>query len=126
VVAIFSRMLWEGRPPTLYGHGEPTRDYVHVEDVVSALRSASGTAGIFNVATGRETSVREVFDHLQQAAGTSLEPQLAPLREGELRRSLLDASHAAEALGWRASIAFEDGAASTYGALVAGFEREAA
>jgi UDP-glucose 4-epimerase len=125
VVAIFSRMLWEGRPPTLYGHGEPTRDYVHVEDVVSALRSASGVAGIFNVATGRETSVREVFDHLQRAAGTSLEPQLAPLREGELRRSLLDASRAAEALGWRASIAFEDGAASTYRALVAGFERGA-
>jgi UDP-glucose 4-epimerase len=124
VVAIFSRMLWEGRAPTLYGHGDPTRDYVYVEDVVSALRAASGVAGIFNVATGRETTVRGVFDQLQRAAGTSLEPTLAPLREGELHRSCMDPSHTAEALGWRASVAFEDGAASTYGALVEGFERE--
>jgi UDP-glucose 4-epimerase len=126
VVAIFSRMLWQGQPPILYGHGEPTRDYVHVEDVVSALRAASGVAGIFNVATGRETTVREVFDHLQRAAGTSLEPKLAELREGELHRSRLDTSHTAETLGWRASVAFEQGSASTYEALVAGFEQASA
>src|ERR1700712_5996206 len=43
VVAIFSYRLWAGEHCTLYGHGTPTRDYVHVLDVVAALRAASGT-----------------------------------------------------------------------------------
>ena len=61
VVAIFSYRLFAGEPCTLYGHGSPTRDYVHVLDVVSALRAASGRAGIYNVGTGVETDVSDAL-----------------------------------------------------------------
>jgi nucleoside-diphosphate-sugar epimerase len=61
-----------------------------------------------------ETSVLELLAILQQAAGTSLEPQLEPLRPGELRRSALDSSRIAAALGWRAEIPVERGLRETF------------
>jgi UDP-glucose 4-epimerase len=122
VVAIFSHRLWQDEPPTIYGHGHPTRDYVHVADVVEAALRASGVAGVFNVGTGVETDVTTLFELLQRAAGTTLEPVLAPLRAGELQRSCLDCERAAAVLGWRPRIALESGVASTYRALVAEFE----
>jgi UDP-glucose 4-epimerase len=114
VVAIFSDMLLRGELPKLYGHGLPTRDYIHVTDVASALTRAAGHFGVFNIAAGTETSVRVIFDELQRLAGTSLEPRLEPLRAGELERSRLDPTKAAEVLGFRASIPLEDGLRSTF------------
>jgi UDP-glucose 4-epimerase len=121
VVSIFSHRLWRGEPPTVFGHGRPTRDYVHVHDVVEALRTAAGRPGVFNVATGIETDVATVLGELQRAAGTSLEPKLAPLRPGEVERSCLDPGRAAKELGWRARIVLTEGLESTYGALSAEF-----
>jgi UDP-glucose 4-epimerase len=123
-VAIFSRLLWSGGTPVLYGDGEPTRDYVHVFDVVDALRRASGMPGTFNVATGVETRTEELLAELQRAAVTMIEPRLEALREGEIKRSCLDPDHAADALGWRAKMTLREGLAHTYAALVAGFEQE--
>jgi len=125
VVAIFSYRLWAGEPCTLFGHGSPTRDYVHVLDVVAALRAASGKNGIFNVGTGVETDVATLYARLADAAGSTAEPSLADLREGELRRSCLDASHARSELGWTPGIAVADGLASTYEAMVGGFRTAA-
>jgi len=125
VVAIFSYRLWAGERCTLFGHGSPTRDYVHVLDVVAALRAASGKNGIFNVGTGVETDVATLYARLADAAGSTAEPSLADLREGELRRSCLDASHARSELGWTPGIAVADGLASTYEAMVGGFRTAA-
>jgi UDP-glucose 4-epimerase len=122
VVAIFTHHLWRGDPPTLYGFGRPTRDYVHVEDVASALLAAVGKPGVFNIATGLKADVMQIFELLQRAAGTSIEPVLAPLRPRELEQSCMDPSQAQRALGWRAGISLEDGLRSTYHALVAEFE----
>ena len=126
VVSIFSHMLWRGEAPTLYGFGEPTRDYVHVHDVVRALRAAVGRGGTFNVATGVETSVAGLFEILSDVAGASVEPERAPLRAGELKRSCMDPGLARRALGWEPEIALRDGLAQTYSALVAEFGRQAA
>ncbi len=122
VVAIFSHALWRGERPRMFGHGEPTRDYIHVGDVVDAMVRATGTRGTFNVATGVETSVRELYSVLARAAGSSIEPELLPLREGELERSCMDTSHAEKVLGWRARIPVAEGLAGTYRELVAEFE----
>jgi UDP-glucose 4-epimerase len=125
VVAILSDRLWRGEAPTLYGAGKPTRDYVHVHDVARALLAAVGTAGTFNVATGVETPVSEIFEQLQAAAGTSLEPQLAPLRAGELNRSCMDPSRAMRQLGWTPAVELHDGLRRAYRELVAEFETAA-
>jgi UDP-glucose 4-epimerase len=122
VVSIFSHRLWRGEKPTLFGFGKPTRDYVHVHDVARALLAAEGKPGTFNVSAGTETSVQEIFEGVQAAAGTDLVPELAPLREGELERSCMDPSSAQRELGWQAEVGLLDGLSSTYHALIAEFE----
>ncbi len=123
VVAIFAHHLHVGSSPTIFGDGKPTRDYVHVSDVVAALRTASGVAGVFNIATGVETDVMTVWTTLREAAGASVEPVLAPLRDGELKRSCIDPGRARHELGWQAQVKLGEGLASTYRALVEEFER---
>jgi UDP-glucose 4-epimerase len=122
VVAIISHKLWSGKSPTLFGHGEPTRDYVHVVDAADALVRAEGTRGVFNISTGSEATVMKMFELLRSASGTEIEPELAPLREGELERSCMDPARAAEALDWRAETPLEQGVPATYQALVEEFE----
>jgi UDP-glucose 4-epimerase len=124
VVSIFSYCLYTDHAPTLYGHGQPTRDYVYVGDVVSALLSASGRSGTYNVATGVETDVSTVWNELSKAAGKHLEPELADLRPGELTHSCIDASLAERELGWRPQVGVAEGLKRTYQALVEEFARE--
>jgi UDP-glucose 4-epimerase len=126
VVAIFSGCIYEGRPPKIYGHGRPTRDYVYVGDVVRALIAVRGRTGTFNVATSVETDVATLWRQLQRISGSEIEPELADLRPGELQRSRLDVSLAERELGWRAEVGIEEGLRLTYEALVAEFEAEKA
>jgi UDP-glucose 4-epimerase len=123
VVAIFSERLYSGRAPKLFGHGTPTRDYVYVTDVVSALLAASGRSGTYNVATGVETDVKTIWEQLSAVAGKRLEPELADLRPGELTHSRLDVSLAERELGWRAQVPIAGGLRMTYEALLEEFER---
>jgi UDP-glucose 4-epimerase len=116
VVAIFSGHLLRGKPPTIFGDGKQTRDYVHAADVASAfvLAAESQRAGVFNVGWGRGTTVVELFEMLQQVAGTSLGPRFEPLRPGELLRSVIDSSAIEEALKWRPRIEVREGLAATF------------
>ena len=115
VVAIFMGLLHEGGVPTIFGDGRQTRDYVYVGDVARALLLAlDHDGGVFNVGTGAETSVLELYDAIQAAAGTARAPAFAPARLGELERSVLDASLAAAELGWRPELPLAEGLAATW------------
>jgi UDP-glucose 4-epimerase len=111
VVAIFSRSLLAGDVPVINGDGTQTRDYVYVGDVVSAFALAlrSDAVGSFNVGTGRETSVNELFEVVARAAGSRAEPKHGPAKPGEQKRSCLDLSHSAEVLGWSPKVTLEEG-----------------
>jgi UDP-glucose 4-epimerase len=121
VVAIFCSRLVRGERVTAYGYGKPTRDYVHVSDAARAFVAAAERrrAGTYNVGTGRETSVLELLDLLQKAAGAVVETDLQPLRPGELDRSALDAGVIERELGWRAEIPIDQGLAATFRAFAA-------
>ena len=115
VVAIFMNALRDGRTPRIYGNGTQTRDYVFVGDVVSATLAAAGhDGGVFNVGSGSETSVLELYEHIQRAAGIEREPEFADPRPGELQRSVLDPSLAGRELGWRPEHALDSGLAATW------------
>jgi UDP-glucose 4-epimerase len=105
VVAIFCGAAVEEAPITIYGDGTQTRDYIYVADVVAAFRAAgrADVDGVVNVSTGTETSVRDLADRL------GLETRFAPHRAGEVDRSCLDPTAAAERLGWRAEVPLADG-----------------
>jgi UDP-glucose 4-epimerase len=114
VVAIFLGLLAKGGTPRIFGDGRQTRDYVYVGDVVRATLAAAERGGVFNVGTGRETSVLELFEACCRAAGVDAEPEFAPPREGEVARSVLDPALAERELGFRADTALPDGLRTTW------------
>ena len=115
VVAIFMGLLQDGGTPKIYGDGRQTRDYVFVGDVVDALlRGAAHDGGIYNVGTGTETSVLELYDAIARVTGIERAPEHVDARLGELQRSVLDPSAAEGDLGWRAGTSLEDGLQKTW------------
>ena len=104
VVAIFAGNLVAGRPSTIYGTGEQTRDYVFIDDAADATVRAveSGSFGeAYNVGTGVETTINEIYAVLDEIADKNLRPEYGPAKPGEQARSCVDASKAAVLLGWK-------------------------
>jgi UDP-glucose 4-epimerase len=116
VVAIFLDRIASGEPAVIFGDGEQTRDFVFVGDVVAGVLAAQGQAGgVFNIGTGIETSVNQLHAACAQAAGTDGRPTYAPARPGDVLRSVVDPSRAAEQLGWRARVSLAEGLRETWG-----------
>lgn len=115
VVAIFTKeMLGDGQP-VINGPGEQTRDYVYVGDVVQANLAALeyDGSGVFNVGTGRETSVNELFRMIRTETGAEVEETHGPAKPGEQQRSVLGYGKAETELGWSPQVPIEDGLART-------------
>jgi UDP-glucose 4-epimerase len=116
VVAVFATRMAADQPVTIDGNGQQTRDFVYVGDCVmanvAALQRGSGAA--VNIGTGRETSIREIFDALAEVAGYSRQPGFGPGRKGDVVRIVLDPSLARDELGWQAQMSLHDGLARTY------------
>jgi len=102
-----------GRPTTIYGDGSAIRDYVYVDDVVTAFLCAAeapaATAGIFNIGTGVQTTVTELHQLIAEAVGVSRPPDHAEARTGEVQASALDPTQAARTLGWKPDIDLTEG-----------------
>jgi UDP-glucose 4-epimerase len=111
VVAIFCRKMLSGRPCTIYGDGNQTRDFVFVDDVVSAFLDARdrGSGELINVGSGLELSVNELYSKLAELTSTRFEPIYAEARPGELDRIVIDSAKAAEVLGWSPVIELDEG-----------------
>ena len=115
VVAIFLGALARGEQAKIFGDGLQTRDYVYVGDVARATTSTLGQdSGVFNVGTGRETSVVELYELCAKVAGSDTPAEHAPARLGELQRSFLDPERAAHELGFSAMVDLEDGLRATW------------
>jgi UDP-glucose 4-epimerase len=114
VVAIFALRLLDGTAPVINGDGTQTRDYVHVHDVMRAnLAAIDGPPGVYNIGTGLETDVNELYRMLAVTSGFGGDAEHGPGKPGEQRRSCLDTTFTREHLGWTASIPFDEGAKST-------------
>jgi UDP-glucose 4-epimerase len=121
VVAIFCGCLTEGRRPKIFGDGRQTRDWVEVSDVVRAnlMAAESEVTSPLNIGTGRETSVLDLVTAINQVSnhGGLRDPGFAPERPGEVKRSCLDVSRAAEELGWEARVDLRQGLRRVLGEL---------
>jgi UDP-glucose 4-epimerase len=112
VIAIFTNALLSGAPTMIYGDGNNTRDYVYVDDVVSAFLAAAGNRDEgrrYNIGTGIQTTNRELHTVAAGAAGVQDPPEFAPPRPGEVRSSALDAARVGRDLGWHPRTALPDG-----------------
>jgi UDP-glucose 4-epimerase len=120
VVAIFLGRLAEEERPRIFGDGRQTRDYVYAGDVAQATLAGAGQdGGVFNVGTGQETSVVDLYELCKRVAGSELEAEPAPARLGELQRSVLDVSLAEQELGWRAETPLQEGLRRTWESIAA-------
>jgi UDP-glucose 4-epimerase len=113
------------RRPVALTPGGQVRDFVYVDDVVAANLAAlgvsvpTGETSIFNVGTGRATSVNDIWRVIEHIAQPRVTAYHEPARSGDVRRSVLDASRAARGLGWRPAVPIEDGLARTWTWFVA-------
>lgn len=115
VVAIFTQKTLMNDQPTIYGNGKQTRDYVYVEDVVEAHMAASeeGITGVFNVGTGVETSVNQLYKNIVEIAGSKVKEVYGPERRGEQLRSCLDAAKINSATEWSPGVTLQKGLQET-------------
>lgn len=102
VIAIFLGLMLDGERPTIFGDGTQTRDYTFIEDIVDAnlIAMTKEDGEIYNIGTGVETSVRQIFDSIEAILQTGLEPIYADERVGEIQSISLDATKAKEEIGW--------------------------
>ncbi len=113
VIPRFVTRILSGRPPTIYGDGEQTRDFTFVSNVVDANWIAAthpNAAGdVFNVGCGRQTSLNQLFAEINEIAGTQLKPEYQPGRAGDVRHSVADISKAKRLLNYSPAVSLPEG-----------------
>ena len=111
VVAIFAGRMIEGKPVTIDGDGNQSRDMLHVGDVAMANIAAleHGDGGTYHVSTGIPVTINDLFRKLALLTEYKLEPRYGPPRKGDVYRIALDNTRADEQLGWRPRILLEEG-----------------
>jgi UDP-glucose 4-epimerase len=117
VIAKFADRLANGEPVEIFGDGEQVRDFTYIGDAVSALcralPAADTGAPIFNVCTGRRTTIRTLAETMAALYRTDFLAYFRPARPGEVRVSVGDPRHTAEQLGFRAETQLAEGLAMT-------------
>jgi UDP-glucose 4-epimerase len=115
VVAIFAKKIIAGESPIINGDGSITRDYIYVKDVVAAVLASieNRAQGTFNIGTGRETSVLEIFNHIRELCGTSVKPVHGAHRPGDSLRVSIDPGLAKRTFGWAPEYSIAKGLAET-------------
>ena len=115
VVAIFTSKLLKSVQPIINGNGLQTRDYVFVGDVVKAnlLSIKDDQSDIYNVGTGKETNVNELFLILNKNIGNGQVEKHGPAAPGEQLRSVISSDKIFKHFGWRPSTTLEEGLQKT-------------
>jgi dTDP-L-rhamnose 4-epimerase len=114
VAAIFSSRLLNGNRPLVTEDGLQTRDFVHVSDIVRAnllaMHCPAEGGRVFNVGTGRPTTIRRVGELLAERLGLAIEPEITErFRAGDIRHCIADMSRAKRELGFEPRVALEQG-----------------
>ena len=113
VIALFATALLAGKPVTIVGDGEQTRDFTYVSNVVdgvlSAVTAPEASGEVINVATSQQISINKLAATLAAVIGTSLPPVYADARVGDVRHSLADISKAKRLLGYEPEVDLEEG-----------------
>lgn len=116
VVAIFANKLIKNENPIINGVGKQTRDYVFVEDVVKAnvTTLTDDSSEIYNVGTGTETSVNDLFTKLNHIAGNKAEEKHGPAPKGEQARSVISSEKLYKTFNWKPSVIIDEGLRKTF------------
>jgi UDP-glucose 4-epimerase len=111
VVTIFVNKLHSGQTPQIFGDGEQCRDFVHVEDVVTAFVRAmdsDATGETLNVGTGKATSINAVYAAVSRGMGSEVRAEHTAAVPGEVRYSIADIEKARRLIGYQPKHVFEN------------------
>ena len=116
VVAIFTNKLIKNENPVINGNGNQTRDYVFVEDVVKAnlLTINDDVSNIYNIGTGIETTVNEIFTKLNRICGGIAQEKHGPAAKGEQLRSVITSEKLYKKFNWKPSVKIDEGLKLTF------------
>lgn len=122
VVAIFSRLMLDGKRPVINGDGQQARDYVYIDDIVDAFARAGEIGGgvRLNIGTGIATTVNDLYASIARAAAYDGSPEHGPAKDGDLARSVIDAAAAKAHLGWEPWTELDEGITKTVNAFRVG------
>lgn len=111
VVGIFIQKLLNNEQAIINGNGRQTRDFVFVDDVVEANLAVIGqeTQGTYNVGTGVETSINDLFRILVEQTGSKCKELHGPAKKGEQARSVIDSTKLRHALSWEPRVELTEG-----------------
>lgn len=117
VIPIFVRCLLTGKPPTIHGDGEQSRDLTFIENVVNAnlLACEANVSGgrVYNIACGGRYTINEVFDALEKRIGSGLRPVHEAPRAGDVKHSMANIGRIRRDLGYEPTVDFEAGMDAT-------------
>ncbi|HID47482.1 MAG TPA: NAD-dependent epimerase/dehydratase family protein [Methanococcaceae archaeon] len=109
VVSIFIESMLKGKAPTIYGDGHQTRDFVYVGDVArGTLMGLNWRNKIVNIATGRETTINQLYTKIADTLNFKGKPRYTGAQEGEIYRMVLDIGRALD-LQWRPTVDLGEG-----------------
>ena len=116
VVGVFFDKMLRGEIPVIFGNGKKTRDFVYVEDVARAniLAMESNKAGVYNVGTGKETSILELFGKINSFFDNKFRPVFENDRPGEQMRSCLNIGKIRQVLCWEPEFSLDNGLRRSY------------
>jgi UDP-glucose 4-epimerase len=112
VTCKFAKAAALGEPVQLYGDGEQTRDFVYVEDVVSALMLVATRPSrhrLYNVGTGTQASIAELLQLAQDVSGTTLQISRMPPWQNDIRAIAADCTRLAEEHGFKPQVSLSEG-----------------
>ncbi|MFO8100740.1 MAG: GDP-mannose 4,6-dehydratase [Dehalococcoidia bacterium] len=113
VIALFLQWISGGKPLIIYGDGKQTRDFIHAEDVCQAVHLSLTSGGpfgeVFQIASGKETSVNKLVKALEEVTGKESEVIHQPERMGEIRRNFSDITKARKMMGFEPEIELIEG-----------------
>ena len=123
-ISIFCKLLAAGKPVTVFGNGEQTRDFVYAGDIAKALLKAVSLEGhhTINISTQEETSLNQLLEAFRKAVGHQFTINYAPARTGDIFRSVLCHDNCREYLGFVPSMGLTEGVQRTYADYVKNFE----
>ncbi|MHC4548152.1 MAG: NAD-dependent epimerase/dehydratase family protein [Planctomycetota bacterium] len=117
VVGKFMALLLDGKAPVISGDGKQSRDFLHVSDLIEAIKAAciapKAEGELFNIATGSRITINGLVNMINNILGKEIQPKYEEARPGDIRHSLADITKAQEMLGFRPRSSVSDGLRST-------------
>jgi UDP-glucose 4-epimerase len=113
VMVRWMERIAQGQPPVIFGDGAQSMDFTYVEDAARACVVALGSdvkGEVFNIGTGRSTTLSELATLTARAMGSNLQPEFQPARSvSPVNFRLADVSKAEKLLGLKSQVSLEDG-----------------